>query len=83
MRKAMGGLLLALLLATACAGPRTQGASEQPTDAPAATTTVLEPAFSAAATETRAPRTALEATDPATVSLAAGEPQLLEFFAFW
>jgi hypothetical protein len=34
-------------------------------------------------TETRAPRLALEATDPSTVSLAAGKPQLVEFFAFW
>jgi len=25
----------------------------------------------------------LEATDPATVNIASGEPQLIEFFAFW
>jgi hypothetical protein len=25
----------------------------------------------------------LEATDPTTVQLAAGRPQLVEFFAFW
>ncbi len=25
----------------------------------------------------------LQATDPATVNLASGEPQLIEFFAFW
>ncbi len=25
----------------------------------------------------------LEATDPSTVNLASGEPQLIEFFAFW
>ena len=29
------------------------------------------------------PRPELSATDPATVSLASGEPQLVEFFAFW
>ena len=30
-----------------------------------------------------APRTELVATDPATVSLASGKVQLVEFFAFW
>lgn len=37
-------------------------------------------------TEVPAPkpaRTALEATDPTTVSLASGRPTLVEFFAFW
>ena len=29
------------------------------------------------------PRTSLESTDPATVSLASGEIQLIEIFAFW
>ena len=29
------------------------------------------------------PRTSLESTDPAVVSLASGEIQLVEFFAFW
>lgn len=28
-------------------------------------------------------KTELEATDPATVTLASGKPQLVEFFAFW
>ena len=28
-------------------------------------------------------KTELEATDPATVTLATGKPQLVEFFAFW
>jgi hypothetical protein len=31
----------------------------------------------------RVPRQALEATDPSTVVLASGQPQLVEFFAFW
>jgi hypothetical protein len=31
----------------------------------------------------REPREGLEATDPATVVLASGEPQIIEFFAFW
>ena len=29
------------------------------------------------------PKTGLEATDPTTVVLASGSPQLVEFFAFW
>ena len=29
------------------------------------------------------PRAGLQATDPSTVKLAAGQPQLVEFFAFW
>jgi hypothetical protein len=29
------------------------------------------------------PKSGLEATDPTTVSLASGEPMLVEFFAFW
>ncbi len=29
------------------------------------------------------PRTELEATDPSTVMLASGSPQLVEFFAYW
>jgi hypothetical protein len=28
-------------------------------------------------------RTQMEATDPVTVNLASGKPQLVEFFAFW
>jgi hypothetical protein len=52
-----------------------------------AATAVVEPTSAAentaAPTETRAPRLNLEATDPSTVSLAAGKPQLVEFFAFW
>ncbi len=33
--------------------------------------------------EIRAPRQELEATDPATVVLASGQHQIVEFFAFW
>jgi hypothetical protein len=29
------------------------------------------------------PKTGLEATNPSTVVLGAGKPQLIEFFAFW
>ena len=44
------------------------------------------PEFAAKATESSSPpvpRQGLEATDPATVVLASGQPQIVEFFAFW
>jgi hypothetical protein len=49
------------------------------TDMPAAT----EAATEAGPAATRTPRLHLEATAPGTVTLAAGRPQLVEFFAFW
>lgn len=64
-------------------------AAEAVTEAPAVTeaateaTAATEVSAVAAPTSTRAPRLELEATDPSTVSLAAGKPQLVEFFAFW
>jgi hypothetical protein len=71
-------LLFALftLVLAACAAP----ASE--TAAPPTSASTLAVADAAAAA-TKTPRLHLEATDPATVSLAAGKPQLVEFFAFW
>jgi hypothetical protein len=64
--------LLALTLLSACAsaGPETSGV---------VTSTVPVTALHAAATP-RGPK--LEATDPATVSLASGQLQLVEFFRF-
>ncbi len=63
------------------------GAAPTEAGAAGAATAVVEPTLAAentaAPTETRAPRLNLEATDPSTVSLAAGKPQLVEFFAFW
>jgi len=44
------------------------------------------PKLAATATESSSPpvpRQGLEATDPATVVLASGQPQIVEFFAFW
>ena len=69
--------LLALLLMSACA----RAPAESTVTAPAVTANGA--AQDAAATATRQPRLALEASDPSTVSLAAGQPQLVEFFAFW
>ncbi len=63
----------------------TEAAVDAPTLAATVAATELPAATEAAAapTETRVPRLSLEATDPSTVSLAAGKPQLVEFFAFW
>jgi hypothetical protein len=47
--------------------------AEEPADLP----TVTE------AASPRVPRQELEATEPATVVLASGHPQIVEFFAFW
>lgn len=49
----------------------------------ASATAAVAPATKASAAAPVAVKTALEATDPATVQLAAGKPQLIEFFAFW
>lgn len=61
---------------------------EAPTDAPAPTDVPTEAAEPEPAAEepvavatSRGPQ--LVATDPSTVNLASGEPQLIEFFAFW
>jgi hypothetical protein len=81
-----GALLLSLLL-SACAS-----AAPAPTEAPAVT---QPPAAAPTSSEARAVPTDAPAptapvvktdftpTDPATVNLAAGRPQFVEFFAFW
>jgi hypothetical protein len=71
-------LLLAGIL-SACAGkPSSQStitqASPQPSSG-ASTTGISAP--------TPTVRKELHATDPSTVSLVSGQPQLVEFFAFW
>jgi ABC-type transport system substrate-binding protein len=47
------------------------------------TVAATSPATAAVSPTARPLRTALEATDPTTVSLANGQPTLVEFFAFW
>ena len=56
--------------------------------APAQPTAEVKPTDAARAAPTAAPtrkpvKSELEATDPATVKLASGRPQFVEFFAFW
>jgi hypothetical protein len=53
-----------------------------PTPTVGAVTSEATIAATASVTD-RPPRTALEATDPSSVSLANGRPTLVEFFAFW
>jgi hypothetical protein len=55
-----------------------------PTQPQAAPTAILEAvAENTQPAATKVPRLSLQATDPATVSLASGKVQLIEFFAFW
>lgn len=98
MRKMISVLLLLPTLAAACA-PATNGAPFQAgatnatatlsppptTDQTAATAPTLAPAVVAPGlpTATAAIKTEFAPTDPATVNLALGKPQLVEFFAFW
>lgn len=94
MRK-MFFLLLALVMALAACGPQTQtgsgaGDTVSPTETtgstamrtPAGPTVSPQPA-TAAPSVIVTPRAEMQATDPATVTLASGRPQLIEFFAFW
>ncbi|MBN2386672.1 MAG: hypothetical protein JXB85_06590 [Anaerolineales bacterium] len=86
------GLLLALVLA-ACAPAL---ADMPPATDPPVAPTPTEPLVEALPTVTGGPGAsseplavpttrgdALQASNPATISLAIGKPQLIEFFAFW
>jgi hypothetical protein len=94
-RKMIGGLILLGFVLSACTG----GAAPEPGDlvdaqAQREGASVEQPgtqsespdeldADSASEPEVREPRQGLAATDPSTVVLASGEPQIVEFFAFW
>ena len=69
--------LLGVVLLSAC----TPSASTAP---PAATGDIPETAtLPEIETAPTSRGSELQATDPATINLASGEPQLIEFFAFW
>ncbi len=70
MRKALFLLVLAALGLTACASPALAPAQTAEQQAPAAAP------FAQVKTD-------FTPTDPTTVSLAAGKPQLVEFYAVW
>ena len=53
------------------------------TTTPVEPTATTEPTEAPTETPAPTPRPGLEATDPATVQLGAGQVQLVEFFAFW
>jgi hypothetical protein len=71
--------LVAVLLAVSCAPAATAAPTQASVPATAAPVDSSAPAVQAVATS-RGPN--LEATDPATVSLASGQLQLVEFFRF-
>ena len=83
-------LCLGALLSAACAAPGPAN-TEIAASAPDRTSTEATVGLTPAGTSATAPagptllpvKSALEATDPSTVQLASGEPQLVEFFAFW
>lgn len=88
----VAGWIVVAGLAASCAGPVAKpvepaptvvdGALTEPTAAP-----TEEPSPAPALPPTVGPiptvRPGMEATDPTTVVLAAGDPTLVEFFAFW
>ncbi len=84
-------VLVIILLLSACApaAPAPTATPEplapSPVDTPVQAPEVVETETSGpAAAPTLVPvKSALEATDPGTVSLASGGPILVEFFAFW
>lgn len=81
MLLAAAGMLAACQPATAPAATTVAPAGPTAASPPTAPATVA--ATAEAAATGRPLRTALEATDPTTVSLANGRPTLVEFFAFW
>lgn len=86
---ALSLLMVSVILVSACtgsAGPADEVVIEAPSGdgAEPAAPAADEPAeVEAEPQEIVQPRQELEATDPATVSLASGQPQIVEFFAFW
>mgnify|MGYP000017647150 CR=1 FL=1 len=80
-------ILLAALSLAGCAAEPAQTETVTPASTPTMQTLETYPLQEEPAAEVLAasptPRPALEATDPATVKLAAGKVQLVEFFAFW
>ena len=83
VEKVLFALVVMPLILTACASA-TPSSSEAvivapATDSPTAASSVAVPATA----ETVQVQEDFVPTDPATVNLAAGKPQLVEFFAFW
>lgn len=85
MRKSILLLTLSVLMLTACGSPAATalpggggGGVGAPTPAPATAAQAVSPTIVA-----REIKADFVATDPGTVQLAAGKPQLVEFFAVW
>lgn len=84
--------LLAAMVVAGCGGaPATQAevAAPMPTQTPPAVAQTAAPSVATAEPSVSPPvatptaRAGLQASDPTAVSLAAGRPALVEFFAFW
>ena len=89
--------LLAVFVLSACTPTQSPAPPPEPTPTPEVESAEAQPAAPAppAAAVEEAPTevvveaqptsrgSQLEATDPATVNIASGQPQLIEFFAFW
>lgn len=94
MKNTLGVIILAGMILSACA-PAVDITTAPAATPPPAATAAPSPVDSAGALPTPAPATAapalvvtprgdaLEATDPRTVVIGAGQPMLVEFFAFW
>jgi len=83
-------IVIGLFVLTACSPGATADVPASPQQAVPnpELTQVATPAATPSVPDTAAPelvpvKTALEASDPSSVQLASGEPQLVEFFAFW
>lgn len=93
MKKFLFVLLIAGLTLSACASATPANTSPAPavntqaaapaTVAPAANTASASTAVSAATAAPKKISTVFTPSNPKSVNLAAGKPQLVEFFAFW
>jgi hypothetical protein len=82
-RLAAWSYLALLALALAACAPATKPTTQAAPTQQAATLAPSEPPGQAAPTAQAVISTEFTPSDPAQVSLAAGRPQLVEFFAFW
>jgi hypothetical protein len=80
----LGVVALLTVILAACTGVTAPDEVLLP-DAPSADDSVIggDQSEAVGEPEVKQPRVGLEATDPSTVVLASGEPQIVEFFAYW
>ena len=79
-------LAVIMIMITACSGgtaPTTEGESNTAVDPAQPAQDPIEMDALVEGNQQPEPRQGLEATDPASVVLVSGQPQVVEFFAFW